>query len=401
MIRLLVNAAIGETRIALVKHGRLEDFQVERAGETALTGNIYEGRVTKVMTAIDAAFVDIAEGRPGFLALSEARHLSHKPAPVMSDCVREGEAVLVKAIREAEEGKGPRLTAKVTLSPETEARRKLSRAPALLQAAPSLLERILCDLPDDVAEIAVDNARTAEAARDWCRRVRPGLANRITATGEVFDDTLEEGIADLFASRVALDNGGWIAIEATEGFTAIDVNSGGFAASGGREQTGLAVNLEAAQAIGRQLRLRGIGGLIVVDFIQMEEVATTRLVESVLTDSLGHAAPTDITMARSGLAVITRKRARPPLSRLAERCACCAGAGTRPTPESVALALLRTAQRSARAAPGRALVARAAPEVIGWLERHAPALGLERYGLARLRFESRPGPHEMFDVSAQ
>ena len=191
-----------------------------------------------------------------------------------------------------------------------------------------------------------------------------------------------------------LANGGWITIEATEGFTAIDVNSGGFAASGGREETSMAVNLEAAQEIGRQVRLRGIGGLIVADFIQMEDAAGTRLVQSVLTESLGGDVPADVTLSRAGLGVITRKRARAPLSRFAESCAC-----SRLTPESVALALLRAADRQARAAPGRPIVARAAPEVTAWLTAHVPGLALERRGLARLRWETGAGPREAFDVS--
>jgi ribonuclease G len=212
----------------------------------------------------------------------------------------------------------------------------------------------------------------------------------------VFDDRLEEDIARLSAPRVMLGNGGWITIEAAEGFTAIDVNSGGFAASGGREQTALAVNLEAAQEIGRQLRLRGIGGLIVVDFIQMEAAASTKMVEAVLTQSLGDDAPTDVSLTRTALAVISRKRLRPPLSRFSESCACCDGIGARPTAESISLALLRAAERCARAAPGRPVIARAAPEVTGWLAAHAA----DRPIMARLRLEDSGGPREAFDVYA-
>jgi len=395
MSELLVNAGLGETRIALLREGRLADFQVARDSEAMLTGNLYLGRVTKVLPAMQAAFVEIGAPRAGFLSLAEARPLSAKPEPAISDCVREGEALAVQVIREAEGEKGPRLTAKVTLPPELEARRKIARPPALLAAAPSLLERVLQDLPGDVARIGIDDGRTAEAARAWCRARRPELESRIAIVPAAFDTALEEEIALLFTSRVPLANGGWIAIEATEGFTAIDVNSGGFTASGGREQTSLAVNLEAAQEIGRQVRLRGIGGLIVADFIQMEDAAGTRLVQSVLTESLGGEVPADVTLSRAGLGVITRKRARPPLSRFSESCACRAPL----TPESVALALLRAAEASARAAPGRPLTARAAPEVIQWLAAHAPGLELERRGLGRLKWESRTGPREAFDVS--
>jgi ribonuclease G len=348
---------------------------------------------------MQAVFVDIGEAQAGFLALGEARHLARKPDPDISDCVREGEAIAVQVIREGQGDKGPRLTAKFTLAPELGVACRMARPPAILAAAPGLLERILRDLPGDIARIAIDDAREAELARGYCRIARPELVSRIETVREAFDEALEEEIARLFAPRLALDNGGWIILETTEGFTAIDVNSGGYAASGGREETSLAVNLEAAQEIGRQIRLRGIGGLIVVDFIQMEDAASTRLVEAVLGQSLGGEAPSDVTVSRTGLAVITRKRARPPLSRFSEVCGRCGGSGLRPTSETVALALLRAAERSARAAPGRPIIARAAPEVTAWLAAQGEALALTRRGVARLSFESTVGPREAFDVS--
>jgi ribonuclease G len=201
---------------------------------------------------------------------------------------------------------------------------------------------------------------------------------------------------------VPLPGGGWITIEATEGFTAIDVNSGGFAASGGREETSLAVNLEAAREIGRQIRLRGIGGLIVADFIQMEAAASAARVKAALVENLG-GVPADVSLSAAGLAVITRKRVRAPLSRFTEDCACCGGGGTRPAPESVALALLRAAERSARAAPGREIVARAAPEVTAWLSAWMTAHpdALARRGVGRLRLETGAVSREAFDVSAR
>ena len=398
---LLVNAGFGETRIALMADGRLADYQVARDSEKTLCGNIYLGRVTKVSAAMQAAFVDIGQARAGFLALPDARHLSRRPEPGISDCVREGEALAVQVTREGEGDKGPRLSAKVALTPEQETRRRMSRPPVLLEAAPSLLEQVLLGLPRDVTRIAIDDARTAEDLRARCRAARPDLEPRIETVRDAFDDALEEDIARLSAPRIALPGGGWITIEATEGFTAIDVNSGGYAASGGREETALAVNLEAAQEVARQIRLRAIGGLVVTDFIQMEDMAATRLVQSVLTKGLapvlGGEVPTDVTLSRTGLAVITRKRARPPLSRFSESCVHCAGSSLQPTAESVALSALRAAARSARAAPGRPVILRAAPEVVAWIRAHE--CGLARRGLAGLKLETRPGQREAFDVT--
>jgi ribonuclease G len=394
---LLVSAGFGETRIALVVDGRLADYQVARDSEVSLLGNLYLGRVTRVMPAMQAAFVEIGTSRAGFLSLREARHLSTRPEPGISDCVREGEALAVMVIREAEGDKGPRLTANVARTPELETRCRMARPPARLATAPSLLERVLRDLPQGVTRIAIDDARTAQAMRAAC----PDLEARMETVHQAFDDALEEDIARLSAPRITLPGGGWITIEATEGFTAIDVNSGGYAASGGREETALAVNLEAAQEVARQIRLRAIGGLVVADFIQMEEIAATRLVESVLTKGLapvmGEAVPTDITLSRTGLAVITRKRARPPLSRFTESCVHCDGSSVQPTAESVALSALRAAERSARAAPGRPVTLRVAPEVFAWIRDHDS--GLAPRGLGGLKLEPGPGPREAFDVT--
>jgi ribonuclease G len=131
---------------------------------------------------------------------------------------------------------------------------------------------------------------------------------------------------------VALPSGGWITIEATEALTAIDVNSGSYIASGGLEETSLKINLEAAEAIGRQLRLRGIGGLIVIDFIHLAEAANIQGVLDALNGACqkGRVPSQILGMSEFGLVEMTRKRVRDPLAkRLTEDCRRCAGQGDR------------------------------------------------------------------------
>ena len=184
---------------------------------------------------------------------------------------------------------------------------------------------------------------------------------------------LEEEIDRLIEPAVPLPSGGWITIEGTEALTAIDVNSGSFTASTGLEETSLKVNLEAADEIGRQLRLRGIGGLIVVDFIHLSDPGNIEKVLDVLAASLAKdRTPTQISpMSEFGLVEITRKRIRDPLVKLmTECCRPCHGHGRTRTRDSVALEVLRRIEREAAAAPGKPILVRAAPEVVHWLEVH-------------------------------
>jgi ribonuclease G len=204
---------------------------------------------------------------------------------------------------------------------------------------------------------------------------------------------------------VALPSGGWITIEATEALTAIDVNSGSYIEGGGLEDTSLKVNLEAAEAIGRQLRLRGIGGLIVIDFIHLGDPKNIeRLLEALKTACAKGRVPSQILgMSEFGLVEMTRKRVRDPLAiRTTEDCRRCDGHGRRKTTETVALEILRRMERAAAAAPGKPLTVRAAPGVVRWLEARMEEIrdGLVKRGSTQIRFETtQEGRREIFEVS--
>jgi ribonuclease G len=282
------------------------------------------------------------------------------------------------------------------------ARRQAATAPATLYHDLDPVERTLRDMVrSDTVRILIDDAPSVEAARAYCRRAMPEAEEKVelfTGPGVLFDTyELEEEIARLTQPRVPLPSGGWITIESTEALTAIDVNSGSFTASTGLEETSVKVNLEAADEIGRQVRLRGIGGLIVVDFIHLSEPENIAKVLEVLSASISKDhTPTQVSpMSEFGLVEITRKRVRDPLFKLvSECCRTCSGHGRKRTRDSVALEVMRHVERTAAAAPGKAIVVRAAPEVVRWIEDHAEEVmcALARRGAARVCFE----PHECY-----
>jgi ribonuclease G len=477
---ILINVGAGEIRVALVVDGRLEDYSCERllGGEArschSHVGDIVLGRVQRVLPGMQAAFVEIGFPRAGFLALGDVRPADGDVS--ISDCLHEGEALLVQIIKEPIGEKGPRLSACVTLpgrllvmtpgqpglalsrrieaedqraallqmgeslrqdtrlAPETgfifrtaavgasleeltqdalaleglrrgiDDKRKTARPPATLYRDLGFIERILRDMMrGEVTRVLIDDAAAAEAARDYCRAAIPGGEARIEFVREdLFErHDLEDEIARLSGPRVELAAGGWITIEATEALTAIDVNSGSFTQASGLEETGLAVNLEAAREIGRQIRLRGIGGLIVVDFIHMTLLRHRDEVVAALAQSLAFdRAPVQIAaMAEFGIVAVTRKRVREPLAlAISQSCGTCEGTGRVLTAESVAQRILRRVEREARAWPGRELLVTAAPAVAQWLNGQGAGEALARRGAGRVRFEAGAMAGEVFDV---
>jgi ribonuclease G len=480
---ILINAGAGEVRIAHLCHGRLQDFRIDRIiGDDdgprqchSHIGDIMLGRVQRVMAGMQAAFVDVGLERAGFLGLREARMLARTPCDdaVISDYVREGEAILVQVIKDPIGEKGARLSAGITLpgrllvmtpgqegvalsrriEDETQRnasfalgeqlladtdcdlikgagfilrtaaqdaclddlrldalaladiwrgiqeRRTSAKPPMTLYRDLGPIERAMRDVVrGDVTRVLIDDAAAAEVARSYCRKAMPGAEASIELTGrDLFDRYgLEDEIAALFEPKINLPSGGWITIETTEALTAVDVNSGRFLQSGGLEETSLTVNLEAAAEIGRQLRLRGIGGLIVVDFIHLSQSANAERVLEALRYGLSFdRAPVQISpMTEFGIVAITRKRLREPLVRRTSLpCAACDGRGRARSAEGRALEVLRQVEREAAANPGAELVVRVAPDVAVWLERHAEAVtrGLARRGAGRVRFEGGEG----------
>jgi ribonuclease G len=500
----LINAGAGEIRVAIVEDGRLQELFLERTigledgaprkrangrHGHSLIGNIILGRVQRVLPGMQAAFVDIGLDRAGFLGAREARCLADLPgfdeerAPKISDCVHEGEEIIVQVVKDPIGEKGARLSANVTIpgrllvlvpnqpgialsrriEDEAErarlialgeamiveangslvpgggyilrsaaigaelrdlredaerlaeswrpvmARRQSANSPATLSHDLDPVERTMRDEVDvQTTRVLIDDRESVEAARAYCRRAMPEAESRIeffSGPGVLFDlYDLDDEIDRLIEPRVPLPSGGWITLEGTEALTAIDVNSGSFTASTGLEETSLSVNLEAADEIGRQLRLRGVGGLIVIDFIHLNEPENIQRVLDVLATSLSKdRTPTQISpMSEFGLVEITRKRIRDPLAKLmTECCRPCESRGRVRTRDSVALEVMRRIEREAAASPGKQIVVRASPEIVRWMEMHDDEVrtALARRGAARISFEAREEfTREGFDV---
>ena len=292
-----------------------------------------------------------------------------------------------------------------------QARRKMAKVPATLYHDLDPVERTLRDgVDEETTRILIDNADAVAQARAYAVRAMPEALDKIqhfNGPGELFDlYNIEAELEHLLQPRVRLPSGGWITLETTEALTSIDVNSGSYTEATGLEETSLKTNIEAAAEIGRQLRLRGIGGLIVIDFIHLNEPQNIGQVLTVLTESVAKdRTPTQILpMSAFGLVEMTRKRVREPLSKLfTETCEPCRGHGRVKTVVTVAAELLRRVAREAKARPGTKLVAYAAPEIVRWIEAQGEDLmqSLRRHAAAGLRFETRPAfSRETFDVGA-
>jgi ribonuclease G len=496
----LINAGLGETRVAIVRNGRLHDLVIERrldgvapdacAGmEPSLVGSVMLGRVQRVLPSMQAAFVDVGLERAGFLAVRDAKRTNgaqtdgEADPACISKCVREGENLMVQVIKDPIGEKGARLSCNVTLpgrhlvlvpmqreitlsrriteeadrerlsaamrtllsDPAREpagvilrtaalkapleelaadvdalsdlwkairARGRMSSKPGVLHRDLDAVQRCLRDTVDEeTVRVLIDCPLALGAARAYVERCMPHAAAKIApyrGPQPLFDLYGIEGqIEGLLRPRVSLPSGGWITIETTEALTAVDVNSGSYTAGGDLEATSVCTNVEAAAEIGRQLRLRGIGGVIVVDFIHMTDPANVQRVLDTLNAGLSEdRVPTQVSgMSAFGLVEITRKRVREPLAKLLTvECGACRGLARIPAVATVANDVLRRVAREARANPGRRLVAYAAPDVVDWVT----GFGEETQRVVRLRlgaevrWEARLDfPRDRFDVGLE
>lgn len=392
--RLLISAQPGETRIAWLDGGKLCDLVVLRDDRPWLVDNLYLGRVTARDPGLAAAFVDIGRDRPGLLPLNEApKGLS------------EGDAVAVRVTRAPQAEKGPRLTGcRLPAALRTEAER-LS-PPALLRAAEDPFEAALAATPPPDAIVIDDPACFAQAQARLA--ARPEGLDRLSLDLDPetpFErEGVEAAIEALLEPRVALASGGHLLVEPVNTLTAIDVNSGGAGGRDGPASQALAVDLEAAAEIPRQLRLRGLSGLIVIDFLALREAAARQRVAEALKDGLKQDPRSGRVQAmrHSGLVEMTLRRARPALHELlTEPCGLggLGGLGRTKDPVTLAYEALRAARRAALGSPGGKIALAAGARVIAALQGPAAA--------ALADFEARFGrpldlraqaPSEKFEI---
>ncbi|MGI9304838.1 MAG: ribonuclease G [Gammaproteobacteria bacterium] len=488
---ILINVTPQETRVAVVENGVLQEVYVERTRKRGLVGNIYKGRVSRVMPGMDASFIDIGLDKAAFLHAGDVSSLSHEPLAAGNDnngrviepisrLLREGQEVLVQVIKDPLGTKGARLTTHLTIPSrylvlmpnvgnigvstriEDEAERlrlkstleELAAEQAdvkhgyiLRTAAESasvdalrrdmlflsklwaaLVERmkttppgaaVYSDLPlsirtlrdlvgDDVDRVRIDSRETVQKVEEFALALVPEMVGRVEHyPGErpIFDlHSIEDEIQKALDHKVQLKSGGYLIIDQTEAMTTIDINTGAFIGRTNLEETIFKTNLEAAQAIARQLRLRNLGGIIIIDFIDMTQEEHKRQVMRALEKALekDHAKSQICDVSPLGLVEMTRKRTRESLGHiLCEPCTTCQGRGTLKTAETVCYELFRDIIREARQyEAGEFLVLASQPVVDLMLDEESASLAeLEEFIGRPIRFQTEAAyTQEQFDV---
>lgn len=457
---ILINVSPQETRVAVVENGVLQEVFIERVNRHGLVGNIYQGKVSRVLPGMQAAFVEIGLERSAFLHASDMgtpqeSQLQEPDEPpvepqqgkqVASDnnitqLVAEGHSVLVQVLKDPIGSKGARLTTHISLPSrylvympgekhigvsskiECESERQRLREAvranlsgdddggfivrtagegvsqealwadmmflrrvwdevsrkATTGAVPSLVHgdlpivlRILRDiLSEDVGTVRIDSEEGYQQVKQFAEAFFPHMADRlIHYSGErpIFDIYgVEDEIQKALSRKVELKSGGHLIFDQTEAMTTVDVNTGGYVGHRTLEETIFKTNLEAAQTIARQLRLRNLGGIVIVDFIDMRDPEHKRQVLRALEKYLqkDHARTQTYDFSPLGLVEMTRKRTRESLERvLCQPCSACNGRGSMQSAETVCYEIFREISRSAQQFEPREMLIIAAPEVV-------------------------------------
>ena len=288
------------------------------------------------------------------------------------------------------------------------------RPPAVLYREQSLVSKLLRDLlTDEYSAIRIDNAVEHRRVLEFVERVMPAVASRVvhyTKRFPIFDEYgVQPEIDKALRSKVWLKSGGYIVINHTEALVAIDVNTGryvGKKSAGRLEDTIVKTNLEAVQEIVRQVRLRDLGGIIVLDFIDMEEKKNRQKVFQAIEQELRRdRAPTKaIQVSDFGLIIVTRKRVKQSLERvLTDQCPYCSGAGTVKSAATVCTEILAEVEKVARELNGRGLVLRVNPDIADALKGEEAGVLRDAESLLGRKVVVRPDKdlhHEQFDLMA-
>jgi len=488
---LLINITPQETRVAVVENGVLQEVHVERSHGKGIVGNIYRGKVVRVLPGMQAAFVEIGLERTGFLHADDIvidtgngqvrscdlpdENGAKQPIAAL---VREGQSVVVQVVKDPIGSKGARLTTQIAIPSrnlvylpgtdhvgvsqrivDPDERERLKQAvrdsreqlgiaggfivrtagesadrddmlqdmqflkrvwerarknmddvgTGLVHEDLPLAMRALRDLvTDQIEKIRIDSRETYQKARDLARELVPEVLEKMEYyPGErpIFDlYSVEDEIQRALDRVVQLKSGGYLVLDQTEAMTTIDVNTGAFVGRRNLEETLFKTNLEAAQTIARQLRLRNIGGIIIVDFIDMEQEEHRRQVMRALEKALARdgARAHIADMSVLGLVEITRKRTRESLERtLTQPCPACAGRGVQKTPQTVCYEIFREILREARQFEATGFMVLAAQVVIDVLldEESTGLADLQEFIRRPIQLQVEPAyTQEVFDV---
>jgi ribonuclease G len=409
---ILINVTPQETRVAVIEHGVTQELHIERASARGFVGNIYMGKVVRVLPGMQSAFVDIGGERAAFLHVADiwGNRVNGESGLPIERLLNEGQSLMVQVIKDPIGTKGARLSTQISiagrllvylpqeshigisqriedeedreLASDVEYLRKLwhdireqarTAAPlALLYQDLNLSLRVLRDFAhEDTGRIYVDSNETHQAMCHFARLFTPNVVPRLAHyQGErpLFDlHNVEDDIERALARRVDLKSGGYLIIDQTEALTTVDVNTGGFVGGRTFDDTIFKTNLEAAQAIARQLRLRNLGGIVIIDFIDMDTEEHRNAVLNEFRKALARDR-TRMTIngfTQLGLVEMTRKRTRESLAHiLCESCPTCAGRGALKTAQTVCYEVLRELLRESRQFDAREFRILASQQVI-------------------------------------
>jgi ribonuclease G len=447
---ILINWSPQETRVAIVENGAVQELHVERTLERGLVGNVYLGKVARVLPGMQSAFIDIGLERAAFLHVADVWHpplegeslSASRSAQVqipIEKQVFEGQALMVQVIKDPIGTKGARLSTQISIAgrllvflpqddhigvsqkiptaQRDDLRNRLQklagtqgggfilrtngedasdaelsedigylrkawariknasvRLPpqSMLHQDLSLMQRVLRDLVcESTQTIKVDSLEQFSVLKAFGAEFMPAAVEKLQHyKGErpIFDlYSIDEEIAKALARRVELKSGGYLIVDQTEALTTVDVNTGGFVGARNFDDTIFKTNLEAAQAIARQLRLRNLGGIIIADFIDMAREDHREAVLSEFKKQLRRDRVKTMAggFSQLGLVEMTRKRTRESLARmLCEPCAVCEGKGIVKTARSVTYDIFREILREARQFNPREFRIVASPKVI-------------------------------------
>ena len=426
---ILINITPMESRVAVVENGVLQEVHVERTQRRGIVGNIYRGKVVRVLPGMQAAFVDIGLERAAFIHAAEISSREGGAVECISQLVREGQGLVVQVTKDPIASKGARLTTQlsipsrylvympstshvgISLRIEDEAERErlktvvtdclaaeeieeaggfilrtaaegagaeeiiadirylrrlweqitalrlTAATPSVIYEDLSLALRTLRDLVNPRSEkIRIDSRETFQKATQFVAELMPEICDRLEHyPGErpIFDlYGVEDEIQKALERKVPLKSGGYLVVDQAEAMSTIDVNTGAFVGHRTLEETIFKTNLEAATSIARQLRLRNLAGIIIIDFIDMQDEEHQRQVLRTLERQLerDHAKTNIIGITELGLVQMTRKRTRESLEQiLCEACISCQGRGKLRTPETICYEIFREILREARA----------------------------------------------------
>src|SRR3984893_15496768 len=475
---MIVSSNGHETMVAILEDDLVAEVFVERERHRGVVGNVYKGRVSKVLPGMQSSFIDIGLERDGFLyvaeviaTLEEFDKLSSddddegggkgrdrdrdKPPPKIEELLKEGQEIIVQVVKEPLGTKGARLTSHVTMPGRflvfmptvdhigvsrkiesrdersrlrgivrefreahgftggviirtaasgrpkedivsdldafhkiwTEIRQKTdsSRAPAVLFQEQSIVSRLLRDLlTEDFQAIRIDNAQEYQRVLELIERIMPSLATKVKLYSKPFPIFYEYGVqsetAKALKSKVWLKSGGSIVINQTEALVAIDVNTGryvGKKTAGRLEDPIPKTNLEAVKEVVRQGRPRDLGGIIVLDFIDMEEKKNRQKVFQTVEQELRKdRSPSKALQVQDfGLVIITRKRVKQSLERvLTEPCPYCSGSGVIKSSSTICYEILSEIKKIGPDLNGHRILLRVNPDIARALKEEESAV---------------------------